>query len=191
MGNSHYSEREPSHKLPTLPARADGLPLRQTLERGYAAGEGRSVTTKCLSNTLRVSGCTRLRVERQEVITKGALLLVTDQVGLQNVLACARAIVRRSHRPAGRLPTRRRTRSRRARGRRGPPARSGCTSPEIERRRAAEGRLRLLRPRRAVHALRRTAWQAAEAARRGGIIMSHPVVVHGGRPTWTLRAGRT
>ena len=50
--NSLYFEHEPSHKLPTLPARADRLPLRKPVERSYAAGRGGSVTTKCLSNML-------------------------------------------------------------------------------------------------------------------------------------------
>ena len=55
----------------------------------YAAGGASSVTAKCLSNTPRV-GLHRLRMDREEVIPQGALLLVTEPVGLQHFLPALR-----------------------------------------------------------------------------------------------------
>ena len=52
----------------------------------YAAGGASSVTAKCLSGTPRGPG-----LDRSRVIAQDALLLVTDQVGLQHPLRALHA----------------------------------------------------------------------------------------------------
>jgi len=64
----------------------------------YAAGGASSVTAKCLSNTPRV-GLHRRRMDREQVIAEKALLLVTDHVGLQHLLAALRARHHERHAP--------------------------------------------------------------------------------------------
>jgi hypothetical protein len=60
------------------------------LAQRCAAGRLRWTTT-CLSNTLRVSGWIVFGWEAQEVVPQEALLLVTDLIGLQHLLAALHA----------------------------------------------------------------------------------------------------
>jgi hypothetical protein len=77
-----------SARIPELLGEIERLPA--TLERGYAAGGGPSITTKGLSNTAGVSRCTVLGCTAKRLIAEHALLLVPDPIGLQHLLPALR-----------------------------------------------------------------------------------------------------